>query len=106
MKNTPCEYIVWNGLPAIRKGLAQSMINDFGLNQNEVADKLGITPAAVSQYLSGKRGHSNFNKKLILKEFKSSAKRIIDKGDEVLISETCRLCRILVSKNLITFNQK
>ena len=103
MKNTPCEYIVWNGLPVIRKGITISMINDFGLTQNEVAKKLGITPSAISQYLSGKRGRSNFNEKLIYKEFKLSAKRIIEKGDKVLISETCRLCRILISKKLITF---
>ena len=56
MKQTPCEYMMWNGLPVIRKEIAESMINNFGLNQKEAAKKLGVTPAAVCQYLSKKRG--------------------------------------------------
>ena len=46
----------WNGIPVIRKEIAESMTKNFGLNQKETAEKLGITPAAVSQYLSKKRG--------------------------------------------------
>ena len=56
MKGTPCEYMMWNGLPVIRKEIAESMINNFGLNQKEAAKNLGVTPAAVCQYLSKKRG--------------------------------------------------
>ena len=56
MRRTPCEYIMWNGLPVIRKEIAESMINNFGLNQKEAAEKLGVTPAAVCQYISKKRG--------------------------------------------------
>ena len=50
MLRTPCEYMHWQGLPIIRKELVKIMINDFGLNQKEAAAKLGITPAAASQY--------------------------------------------------------
>ena len=56
MKQTPCEYIVWRGLPVLRKEIARSMIDNFGLSQTEAAQRLGLSPAAVSQYLSGKRG--------------------------------------------------
>ena len=49
MKRTTCEYIIWNGLPVIRKEIAVSMINDYGLSQKETAGKLDITPAAVCQ---------------------------------------------------------
>ena len=49
---------MWSGLPVIRKGFAESMINDFGLSQKEAAEKLGITPAAVCQYLSNKQSIS------------------------------------------------
>ena len=103
MKHTPCEYIVWNGLPVIRKGLTQSMINDYGLSQNETAKKLSISPAAVSQYLSGKRGKMNIIDKEINKEFNRSAEKIIKLGDDILVSETCRLCRLLISKKVICF---
>jgi predicted transcriptional regulator len=106
MKYIPCEYIIWNGLPIIRKEIAVSMINDYGLSQKETAEKLGISSGAVSQYLSGKRGRINVNDKAISKEVNKSAKRIIQQGDKILISEICRLCKIFTSRNLFPFRNK
>ena len=104
MKHVPCEYIVWNWLPIIRKGIAVCMINDYGLSQKETAEKLGISPAAVSQYLSGKRGKLNVTDKVISKEINKSAEKIIRHGDEILISETCRICKIFSSKAKADWN--
>lgn len=95
MKRTTCEYMMWNGLPVIRKEIAESMINDFGLSQKETARRLGITPAAVCQYVSRKRGRINIVDELILQEIKTSAQSIIDNGGGSVISETCRICKIL-----------
>ena len=106
MKHPPCEYIVWNGLPVIRKEIAESMINVYGLSQKETAEKLCISPAAVSQYLSGKRGRAKVADKELSKEINISAKRIIEQGDNILISETCRLCKIFISKKLIFLGGK
>ena len=106
MKPTSCEYIIWNVLPIIRKEIAVSMINDYDLSQTETAEKLGISPAAVSQYLSGKRGKINVNDKEISKEINKSVKRIIQQGDKILVSETCRLCKIFTSRNLFPLEIK
>ena len=95
MKRTTCEYMMWNGLPVIRKEIAESMIHDFGLSQKETAKRLGITPAAVCQYVSRKRGRINIVDELILNEIKTSAQNIIDNGGGSVISETCRICKIL-----------
>ena len=65
MKRTTCEYMMWSGLPIIRKGIAESMISDFGLSQKEAAEQLGITPAAVCQYVSNKRGKIEIKMKLL-----------------------------------------
>jgi predicted transcriptional regulator len=100
MKTTPCEYMMWNGLPVIRKEIAESIINNFGLNQKETAKKLGITPAAVCQYLSKKRGKIKIVDESILKEIKKSAERIIQNEEIIVVSETCRICKILLSKGL------
>lgn len=97
MKRTTCEYMMWSGLPVIRKGIAESMINDFGLSQKETAEKLGVTPAAVCQYVSKKRGRIDISDQLVLEEMKVSAKAIISNGGESVISETCRICKILRS---------
>ena len=106
MKHTPCENIMWNGLPVIRKEIAESMINVYGLKQRDVAKKLCISPAAVSQYLSGKRGHICVLDEDVTKEINKSAKRIIEQGDKILVSETCRLCKIFTSKKIISFGDK
>ena len=100
MKQTPCEYMMWNGLPVIRKEIAESMINNFGLNQKEASMKLGVTPAAVCQYLSKKRGKIKIVDNDALSEINISAERIIQQGDGAVISETCRICKILMSKGI------
>lgn len=94
MKQVPCEHILWKALPAIRKEIAARLIEDFGLNQKETAEKLGITPAAVCQYLSKKRGHFEITNKTIQTEIKISAERII-KEETAIIPETCRICQLL-----------
>jgi len=98
MKHTPCEHVMWNGLPVIRKEIAESLINDFGLNQKEAAEKLGITPAAVCQYLSNKRGKQAITDDEILKEITLSAQRILNNSDANLVEETCRICKLLMKK--------
>ncbi len=103
MKQTPCEYIVWHGLPVLRKEIARSMINNFGLSQNEAAQRLGITPAAVSQYLSGKRGKLDISCNESLQEINISAERIIKQGNGITALEICRLCKNFSSKKLFNF---
>jgi len=103
MTRTPCEYILWNLLSVIRHEIAKSMVNDFGLSQKEVATKLEITPAAVSMYLSDKRGKSKIKNEYILKEIKISAENILKDDKKDLIKETCRLCKIIKSKGLYPF---
>ena len=98
MKRTTCEYMMWNGLPVIRRGLAESMINDFGLSQKEAAERLGITPAAVCQYVSKKRGKADISDGFVLKEIKTSAGNIIENGEVSILSETCRICKLLRSR--------
>ena len=88
MSQTPCEYILWNLLSVIRHEIAKSMVNDFGLNQKEAAAKLEITPAAVSMYLSDKRGKSNLKNENILKEIKISAQNIIQYENKNLVESS------------------
>ena len=92
---------MWSGLPVIRKEIAESMINNFGLNQKETAEKLGVTPAAVCQYLAKKRGKVKIVDELILEEIKKSAERIIkNEGPNIVVPETCRICKILISRGV------
>ena len=78
--------------------LYKDMVKEYGLNQKQAAKKLCISPAAVSQYLSGKRGILHTISPELMYEFKISAGRIIDNGDKVILAETCRLCKLIISK--------
>jgi len=49
----PSEIVVERFLPTVRAMLA-SRLHDRGLTQQEVADRLGVTQAAVSKYVSGR----------------------------------------------------
>jgi predicted transcriptional regulator len=98
---TPCEIIVWNIVPIIRKEFAKNLIEDHGLNQRKVADKLGITESAISRYMSGKRGILEITDNEIIKEIKLSAKKIAAENGPIVIEETCRICRLLKSKEFV-----
>ncbi|MDK2891668.1 helix-turn-helix domain-containing protein [Methanohalophilus sp.] len=51
-----CEIMVQRVLPAIRAEVARVMMVEFGCTQQQVAENLGLSRAAVSQYVSEKRG--------------------------------------------------
>jgi predicted transcriptional regulator len=99
---TPCEKIVWNLLPAIRRELAISLIKQQKLSQREVAKKLGLSEAAVSRYINGKRGGLAIQKnKNVKNQINKSVKKIVKGDDEVVINETCQVCKLLQSNEIL-----
>lgn len=52
----PCEIIARHILPAFRSLIAKGLIDEHGFTQVAAAEKLGTTQAAISYYLSSKRG--------------------------------------------------
>jgi len=93
---------MWNGIPTIRKELAESLINHFGLSQREAAEKLGLTPSAICQYLSKRRGNIEIIDQKIQQEIMISAERILKQGSSTVASETCRICQILRTSSSYT----
>jgi predicted transcriptional regulator len=79
------------------------MINNHHLTQKETAQKLGVTPAAVCQYVSGKRGKIRIIDKKILQEIDVSANNIIEKGQSQIVLETCRICKIMRQSRIFSF---
>ena len=97
----PCEIIVWEILPIIRKEFAKSLIKNHGLTQREAAEKLGLTEAAVSRYIYNKRGKIKKINKEMMKEIQKSTTRLY-KGDSLtLVEEICRICNLFKSNGLI-----
>lgn len=52
----PCEVAARHLLPAFRSLIAKGLIEDYSFTQAAAAKKLGTTQAAISYYLSSKRG--------------------------------------------------
>ncbi|WIV68400.1 thiamine-phosphate synthase family protein [Natrialbaceae archaeon AArc-T1-2] len=71
----PSEIVVERVLPTIRSSLAVAL-EQRGFTQREIADRLGVSQAAVSQYLSGDRtGDDRFARERRLQE---TVERIAD----------------------------
>ena len=95
----PQEIEVWYIIPALRRELAKSMV-DLGLTQKQIAEKIGLTEAAVSQYLSSKRAKEVTFSQAVLDEIKKSAKRIVEtKGN--LVQEMIRLTNLTSVKHVM-----
>ncbi|TRO60755.1 helix-turn-helix domain-containing protein [Candidatus Bathyarchaeota archaeon] len=94
----PCEEIVQEFLPTFRSLIAKELIEKYNFSQVEVAEKLGTTQAAVSQYLSSKRGQKNFSKVKSMTRVKTVANEVAkdmaeNKLEEFdITSSFCKLC--------------
>ena len=58
MYSLPQEIEVWYIIPAIRKELAKQLTSEHGLSYEKAGKLLGISKAAVSQYISNKRANN------------------------------------------------
>ena len=104
-KVMPQELEVWYLIPALRRELAKIFIKEYGLKQKKVAECLGITEAAISQYLRSKRGKEIKFSEKSMKEIKKAAKDIIHGKGEV-INKVYDLCvSMRKSKALCEFHR-
>jgi len=103
----PQEVEVWYVLPAIRRELTKTMI-DKGIPQKQIAQMLGVTEPAVTQYKLSKSKRSRGDQvdipEKLLPEVRKSAEVIVnawddrDEGDhvyEIMTKEINRLIEVL-----------
>jgi len=81
-KMMPQEIQVWFLLPALRREIAKILIKDYGFSQRKIAEILGITEAAISQYLSSKRAIDLKFSKENREKIKKAVKKIVNSTDE------------------------
>ncbi len=95
---SPCEEIVWDVLPSIRAAIAWELVKR-GISQKEVSRMLGLTPPAVSQYVSGKRGYNIEFREDIRAAISNLADDLIEKKVDDLTARICEICKSLKDDN-------
>ncbi len=91
----PCEKAVWYNLPQIRADIAAGLVKT-GMTQSQAAKKLGVTPAAVSQYLNKKRGQQDVKSESYLEEIGIAVEKIRNGATtKDLLSIVCKCCQII-----------
>lgn len=94
---TPCELVVGKILPTLRASVVRELSNRYHIKQADIAKKLGITQASVSQYLSAARGG---NAKM-LEEFPQISRYANEISKRIVAGETkyqwygvlCKACK-------------
>ena len=97
---TPQEIQYWYILPAIRRAFSKEMARRK-MKQKDIARHLGLTEAAVSQYVSAKRGDLVLPKDII-KEIKKSVDNV-EKSvkDRAAFREVQRVSKQIMSTHAI-----
>lgn len=88
----------------IRRELSIELVRVHGISQADVARRMDLTDAAISQYLRMKRGgadeYRSFESyKVFREELRKSAEMVVDGAETVL--ELCRLCGVCKSCGLL-----
>lgn len=92
MVKLPCQEVVWDLLPAIRAALAAALVRK-GHSQLQAARLLETAPAAISQYLSGKRGYRIEFDDDIKAEIERAADELASGDDADVPARLCAICR-------------
>ena len=105
MLRQPCEPIVRRTLPAIRALIAKALVEEYGVYQKVVAEKLDITQAAVSHYLGSKRGFrriAELRQNTMVQTMVAEVTQGIASGrydsDDITV-KLCEVCEALRSSN-------
>ena len=90
----PQEIEVWYIIPAIRKELARLLTREYELSFEKAGEILGVSKAAVSQYLSNKRANKVKLSVGVKKEVAKSAK-ILSENPRLALGEMQRLLKVM-----------
>jgi uncharacterized protein len=88
------EIEVWYIIPAVRKELARLLTQKYEMSFEKAGNVLGISKAAISQYLSNKRANKIKLSAEVKREVEKSAKTIND-NPKTAVAEIQRILRYM-----------
>jgi predicted transcriptional regulator len=102
----PCMIVVQHILPALRVAIAKELVYNYKLKKTDVSELMGLTPAAITQYLNRSRGE---NAKIL--EDSSEVNNLIkeiaqdmvegESPPDMLLLKMCRICHVVRTEGLI-----
>ncbi|MCJ7559359.1 helix-turn-helix domain-containing protein [Candidatus Bathyarchaeota archaeon] len=100
--STSCESVARYVLPLYRSYVAKELIEKYNYTQVAAAKKLGTTQAAISQYMTSKRGHKGIpNYEEIAPSVKNAAAKVAKRiattefSTKEFRASFCELCKSL-----------
>jgi len=94
----PCMMVVQYILPALRVEITKELSHDYELKNAEIARKMEVTPAAVTQYLNKSRGGDAAeliqDSEKVMGIVSEIAKDIVEKESppDMLLMKLCKAC--------------
>jgi len=94
-------------LPAMRTAIARELIEKYGLRNTEVAERMDVTPAAITQYLNKSRGETasmTIKGSSRVMGLVSEITRDLAEGEspaDLLLLKMCRACQAVRAEGLI-----
>ena len=94
MYSLPQEIEVWYIIPAIRKEFSKVFTKKYGLTLEKTGNILGVSKAAVSQYLKKKRANLVKIPASVRKEIEISSGKIIE-NEKLAVEEIIRILKLI-----------
>ncbi len=91
-----CDSMVRRYLPTMRAEMVYRLVQNQGMTQSDAAKKLGVSRAAISQYMSKKRGDSGI-------EISNELDALIDRWTLAVVGQDstitlCDICKCALKK--------
>jgi len=102
-ENMPHDIEVRYILPALRRAFTKVLSEDNQLSQKEIAELLGLTEGAVSQYIHDKRGNEVTFSENIRNEIKKSIIKIQQEDNKTqrIIAEFYKIMNLMELKEIV-----
>jgi predicted transcriptional regulator len=95
----PQEIETWYIIPALRRDISKCLANEFKVSYEKIGMTLGVSKAAISQYMKGKRASKIKLPVEISSQLMKSCKLMIDNKSTSPV-EINRLLKFIRDKNL------
>lgn len=107
---THCMTIVQQVLPAIRVLITKRLLEDYNLRPADVSVKMKLTPAAITQYMRGKRGATHVEEirksEETMKIISELAEALVNNAsEEIVIDKLCQACMTVRGEGICGLRQ-